>query len=127
MHRAITLVPLILLLAACSALGTPTPAEGGISGLVMLGPTCPVVREGVDCPLKPYQATMSVLNDRGKVVLQFETDEQGEFRVALAPGEYTLRPESPEGLPYPFADQIDFTVAPGAFTRLSVIYDSGIR
>ena len=42
------------------------------------------------------------------------------FNVPLAPGEYILHPETPEGMPLPFADEQHFTVSPGEFTRLVV-------
>jgi hypothetical protein len=127
MKRATLLIPLAGLLAACAALGTPTPTDSGITGQALIGPICPVVRVGGDCPDAPYQATLTVLDSRGAVVVRFETDEEGRFRVPLAPGEYTLRPESPEGKPLPIAGEQTFRVNPGTFTELTVNYDSGIR
>jgi hypothetical protein len=123
----IFLLSTLFLLAACSALGTPTPTDSGIQGQALLGPLCPVVREGQDCPDRPYQAAMTVLDEKGKAVLRFETSEDGTFRVPLAPGEYILRPESPENMPYPFAGEQAFSVLPGEFTPIIVSYDSGIR
>lgn len=114
------------LLAACSLLpAQPVPADSGIEGQVLIGPMCPVVREGEECPDQPYQATLTVLDPVGKEIVQFETDANGMFRVPLAPGEYILRPESSGR--YPMAAEQPFGVLPGQFTRLSVIYDSGIR
>ena len=103
----------MLLLSACAP-GAP-------------GPMCPVVREGQDCPDRPYQATLTILDRSGREVLQFQTDEQGNFRVPLAPGDYILRPEAPKGVPYPVAGEQAFQVLAGEFTPLTVSYDSGIR
>jgi len=92
---------------------------------VFIGPMCPVVMEGQECPDRPYQATISIMTQNGKKVTQFQTDVEGNFRVPLAAGEYILHPESPAGIPFA-ADQ-PFTVLTGQFTHITVSYDSGIR
>ncbi|MEW6093793.1 MAG: hypothetical protein AB1531_07515 [Chloroflexota bacterium] len=66
-----------------------------------------------------------ILTESGNQVIRFQTDEQGVFKVELAPGDYILHPESPNGLPY--AADIPFTVEEHQFTQLEVSYDSGIR
>jgi hypothetical protein len=113
----------ILACAACSTQETPT--DSGIEGQVFIGPTCPVVQVGQECPDQPYQAVLTVLSPDGREIVQVETDEAGIFKIPLAPGEYVLRPESPNVLP--FAPEQTFVVEPGAFTQLIVHYDSGIR
>ena len=115
---------LILVLATCS-LYSPTPRGSGIEGQVLLGPMCPVVQQGQECPDQPYQATLTVKSLDGVQVTQFKTDEQGRFQVPLVPGQYILHPESPNGLP--FAGDQSFVVETGKFTQLTVNYDSGIR
>jgi hypothetical protein len=127
MQKEIRLTPLVLLLTACSILSTPTPTDSGITGQALVGPMCPVMIEGQECPDQPYQATITVNSLEGKKVLRFQTDEDGNFSVPLAPGEYILHPETPEGMPLPFAGEQRFTVLPGGFTQLTVLYDSGIR
>jgi len=112
-----------LLLAAC--LQTSQPADSGIEGTVTIGPMCPVVQEDVPCPDRPYQARLTVLTTSGEKVLQFQTDEQGLFRVGLAAGEYVLHPESPNSMPS--AADIPFGVNEHTFTQLKIVYDSGIR
>jgi hypothetical protein len=112
-----------LLLAAC--LQSPQPSDGGIEGTVTVGPMCPVMQEDVPCPDQPYQATLTVLTRSGKKVTQFQTDENGRFRVNLSAGDYVLHPESPNSLP--FAADIPFTVNEHKFTQLEISYDSGIR
>jgi hypothetical protein len=111
------------LLSGCFS--TPTPATSGVEGQVLVGPMCPVVREGDTCPDQPYQAALTLLRPDGQEIVRFKTDEQGRFRVPLAPGDYILRPESPKTLP--FASEQPVTVLPGQFTRILVTYDSGIR
>jgi hypothetical protein len=118
---------MVLLITSCGALATPAPVDSGITGQTLVGPVCPVVIEGQDCADRAYQATITVSNLEGREIVRFQTDEQGNFRVPLAPGEYILHPEPPEGQPLPFAEEQRFTVVPGQFTRLVVLYDSGIR
>ena len=115
---------LILVLATCS-IHNPAPRGSGIEGQVLLGPMCPVVQQGQECPDQPYQATLTVLSPYGVQVMQFQTDEQGRFSVPLVPGEYVLHPESPNGIPY--AGDQAFVVETGKYTQLIVHYDSGIR
>ncbi len=73
----------------------------------------------------PYQATVTVLDGGGNTVTTFTSDEQGNFRVPLAPGTYTVRPESPAR--YPRASARSVVVASRAFTRVDIVYDSGRR
>ena len=114
---------LILLLATCSA--EPASTTSGVEGQVFIGPVCPVVQEGQECPDKPYQATLVVNNSNGREIVKVQTDEQGRFKIPLEPGEYILHPESPNVMPY--ASEQTFAVVSGRFTQITVNYDSGIR
>jgi len=127
MNKKILLTPIVLLTLACGLFATPRPTDSGIAGKVLVGPMCPVMIEGQECPDQPYQATLTVTNTEGREIVQFQTDEQGNFNIPLAPGEYILHPETPPDKPLPFADDQRFIVNPGEFTRLIVQYDSGIR
>ena len=115
---------LILVLATCS-IYSPTPRGSGIEGQVLLGPMCPVVQQGQDCPDQPYQATLTIFSRNGVQVAQIQSDAQGRFQVSLVPGEYVLHPESPNGLP--FASDQSFVVETGRYTQITFHYDSGIR
>jgi hypothetical protein len=115
---------MILVLATCS-IYSPTPRGSGIEGQVLLGPMCPVMQQGQDCPDQPYQATLTIMNRDGVQVAQFQTDDQGRFNIPLVPGEYILHPESPNGIP--FAGDQSFMVETGRFTQITIHYDSGIR
>jgi hypothetical protein len=115
---------MILVLATCS-IYNPTPRGSGIEGQVLIGPMCPVVQPGQECPDQPYRATLTVKSPNGVQIVQFQTDEQGRFSIPLVPGEYILHPESPTGIPY--AGDQSFVVETGRYTRITVNYDSGIR
>jgi len=131
MIRNLAICLLIFLLSACAPTAapgsTPTsmPAGSGIEGHITIGPMCPVVQINNPCPDKPYQATLTVLTTDKRKIMQFQTDASGYFYVALAPGEYILHPESPNGMPH--ANDIAFSVVRGQYTRVDVVYDSGIR
>ena len=122
--RSISIFLIILFLAACAPVTSP-PADTGIEGQVFIGPTCPVVQLNNPCPDRPYQATLSVLDSNHRKVVKFQTDANGSFHVALAPGAYILHPESPGVMPV--ASEQPFTVIAGQFTHLNITYDSGIR
>ena len=115
---------MILVLATCS-IYNPTPRGSGIEGQVLIGPMCPVVQDGQECPDQPYQATLTVNSPNGVQIVQFQTDDRGRFNVPLVPGEYILHPESPNGIPS--AGQQSFIVQTGQYTQLTINYDSGIR
>lgn len=127
MQKKFPLIFFVLLTLACGLFTKPAPRDSGITGKVLLGPICPVAIEGQECPDQPYQATLTVRSSDGRRILQFQTDEEGNFTIPLAPGEYILHPETPPGAPLPYADEQQFTVLPSEFTRLTVLYDSGIR
>jgi len=118
----------VLILAACGQIRDPSePLTSGIEVRVLVGPMCPVMQAGVECPDQPYQATLTVLNTNRKEVIQFETDEDGRYIVNLPPGDYILRPESPQDIPLSYASQQNFTILLNEITQLIVVYDSGIR
>jgi hypothetical protein len=115
---------LFISLAGCAPPSTPV-FSSGVEGHVFIGPLCPVVRAGNPCPDKPYQATLSILDPRRKLILKFQTDADGYFQVPLAPGEFILHPESPAAMPH--SPEQSFTILAGKITLLNVTYDSGIR
>jgi hypothetical protein len=99
-------------------------SESGIAGQVSIRPVRP--HETIGVPnVTPYQAKFEVLDASGRAVTSFETDPSGNFRVPLPPGKYVLRPQSPG--PYPRASEQTVVVPPKRFTRVHVVYDSGIR
>lgn len=114
---------LILVLSTCSV--NSNAEDSGIEGKVVIGPMCPVVQIGEECPDQPYQAVLTVNSPKGERIVQVQTDEEGGFRIPLQPGEYILHPESPNSMP--FAAEQSVIVEEGRFTQVIVNYDSGIR
>jgi hypothetical protein len=125
-----TIVVVTLVINACSSRSGSNPTPGlpnGIEGQVTEGPTCPgPIRIGAtNCANRPYQATITILDADGKQITQFTTDVNGYFKVSLAPGTYILHPLP--GNPLPFARDETIMVTQGEFTRVDLIYDTGMR
>jgi hypothetical protein len=115
---------LVLTLSACVD-AAPPDGRSGLEGLVTVGPQCPVV-QGESCPDLPYAATLE-LQQAGILLVRFQADAQGKFRVAVRPGSYSLEPLSPPGRALPAARPQAVTVLEGQFLQVAVVYDSGIR
>lgn len=119
----------IVLVAACSGGDSPPAVTGdsGIEGTVTIGPTCPVVTPDANCDDRPFAAEL-VIVERGtqRLVARTRSGADGRFRVALAPGEYTILPAT-RGSGPPIGAPVDATVRRGAFTTVTVTFDSGIR
>jgi hypothetical protein len=119
---------LTLVFNACNPVldnGSPS-LNSGLEGVVTVGPQCPVVREGESCPDLPFAATLE-LRQAGKLMVQFNSDASGKFRVTVPPGLYSLEPLSPGGRALPVAGSQTVTVLEGKFSSVVVLYDSGIR
>lgn len=112
-------------LAACG--GEGPPADTGVEGIVTMGPMCPVVQAGQECPDAPYAARITVVLATGKIATRASAAEDGTYRIALQAGDYLLQAEASDGGPFPASAGYPFSVMEGAWTRLDVTLDSGIR
>ncbi len=101
--------------------------ESGIMGIVLLGPQCPVVREGEECPDKPFETALALTTPDGtQTIREFRSNANGEFKVSAAPGEYAIRSAVAANiLPYCSSNET-ITVTTG-FTETTVYCDTGIR
>lgn len=126
MQRLLLSLGLAISLTACGASPAVTPTSG-IQGTVEVGPTCPVERLNSPCPPRPIAATVVVRSSAGSEVTRFQSDANGQFKVSLAPGTYTLvgLPVGSGFLPRPIPSTA--TVVAGSYTTVNVEYDSGIR
>lgn len=105
-------------------------AEPDLTGDVVIGPTCPVVRLDRlgQCQDRPYAATLSIQTADGTTeVTRVTTDDQGHFGVALEPGTYEVVPLTPPGSSLPRGIPQTVTLADGVPLHIVVQYDSGIR
>lgn len=119
-----TLVTVTVLLAfGCSA-SSATKSPSGLTGRVLIGPTCPVERAGQRCQ-RAFAAQIVVFRRRDhRRVTSFRSGSDGRFRVMLEPGRYVLA-AAKAGTPR--LAPVDTTVRTGRFTTLTLVFDTGIR
>jgi hypothetical protein len=106
-----------------------TDGSSGISGTVLLGPTCPVQREPPDpqCEDKPYSTSLVVTTvDGARVIASFTSDSNGSFRVAVPPGEYAIRSAAAANI-RPYCSGGPVMVRASGYATTTVQCDTGIR
>ena len=105
---------------------TPSVSDTGIEGVIMIGPTRPgPVRPGIASTSPLANIAFVVSNETG-AVSEFTTDDQGRFKIALAPGHYSVERKGGQhkiGRYGPF----DVDVNAGQVTKLEWRCDSGMR
>jgi hypothetical protein len=105
---------------------TPAESSSGVEGVITVSP----IRGGPDKIGVPNSAPLAhtafvIKNEQGTVAT-FTTDAEGQFRVSLAPGHYTVSTQQPAkriGRYGPF--ELDVTA--GKTTRVKWDCDSGMR
>lgn len=102
------------------------PAGTGIRGVVTLGPSCPVETVTSPCPDTPFRGDVTATASDGTTTT-VATDAQGRFTMDLREGTYVVIAVTPNGsgppTPVPQTVQVDA----GAYTRITLEVDSGIR
>lgn len=132
-RRAVRVLMAVLVAAGVVAVGcgsTPgsgAPPASGIEGTTVVDVGCPVVRGTSGCPLRPLRARIVVVRGYSDVVAQVDSGADGRFRIPLDPGAYVLRPDNLASAPVPSARPMEVTVRAGAFARVVVRFDSGVR
>ncbi|MGH2659092.1 MAG: hypothetical protein ACRDHS_05335 [Actinomycetota bacterium] len=126
MKRSASLSILILILAACANRAAPS-ADSGVRGIVLLGPTCPVVTEESPCPDTPLADTEIQVLRGGDEEASVRSADDGRFAVALKPGHYVLQAMVEAGGPGMFAKPLEVDVSANAWVDVTVSVDTGIR
>lgn len=111
---------LLLTLLFCAHLGFARGQHSGIAGEVLIG-GCPVSFPGFECPLHPYQTSITIYSETGEFIRKVRTDKEGLFAIKLKPGVYTLVPAGPQQTAHrqqndqrtPPAEPVDSNVFPG--------------
>ena len=126
------IVPMVLavMATACGdshSTSTIRPPTRDVSGVVLAGPTCPVVTQEHPCPPRPVDADVAAQNAAGETVARTRTDADGHYSLALTPGEYTLIATTRPGTPL-LCDPANVTVlAQGPAAHADISCDTGIR
>ena len=120
--RHVAILAVLSICVACAS-GAGMPA-GGIEGRVTTGPTCPVQREGSPCPPGIWTGTVRATSSDG-AAYESATGPDGSYRLALAPGTYTVTPVV-DGAGPPTAEPVTVTVG-STMQQLDLQLDSGIR
>lgn len=107
----------------------PPDIEGvSVVGVVLAGPTCPVVQSPPDpaCADRPVAGAVLAITDvGGKEVRRVESNREGRFMTRLPPGVYVLQPQPVDGL-LGTAPPQEFLVESESI-ELVIGYDTGIR
>lgn len=122
--------------AQCPVVATTTsgggrgilPYNSGVKGSVLLGPTCPVMRDPPDpqCADKPYETTITVRRaSSGLTFAVKKSDVNGAFEFSLPPGQYTLSASGGKMLPR--CNDENVTVGASSYTTVNISCDTGIR
>lgn len=100
--------------------------QAGVSGKIILSPTCGgPAQTGENCT-KPYKATVIVKNKNGKEITRFTSDVRGNFSVKLDPGIYILEPVNKPNDIYPVGKPQEVKVTDGKMTDVTIIYETGM-
>lgn len=121
-------LPTSALFAALIFLGCQqqVPAGTGISGVVKLGPACPVETVTSPCPDTPFRGDVMATASDGTTTT-VTTDAQGRFTMNLRQGTYVVVAVIPNGGSPPTPVPQTVQVAAGAYTDVTLEVDSGIR
>ncbi len=99
----------------------------GITGQVLWGPIVPGPEAPGQVNEAPFSAFFSVLDAADNAVARFESDDDGNFTVLLAPGEYTIVPDASTPMPNPEQQRKSVTVPASGFAEVVLRFDTGIR
>jgi hypothetical protein len=102
--------------------------RSGVSGVVLLGPNCPVLRNPPDpnCADKLYRTSIKIISISGdsRINTTIESDEDGKFLITLPPGEYSLQAEGVK--PFPRCGSKNVVIEPDIMHNLDIMCDTGL-
>ena len=65
--------------ARSELIGCDATATSGITGVVLIGPMCPVMREDAPCPDQPFAATLLIRDSQGRELCTVSSGDAGRF------------------------------------------------
>ena len=129
------MVLLVLLAAACHDNSSPTDPNvqqvfGRLSGVVSIGPNCPVETVTNPCPTPPeaYALRKVLVYDEAKTKLLFtvDIDSHGLYVIDLAPGKYTVDAKT-VGIDRASGVPTLAEIKANTVTKIDISIDTGIR
>jgi hypothetical protein len=126
--RNLGIILMLVIMSACFSLGETQSGSGtGMEGVITFSPTQPgPIRADAPSSKPLANATFVVENEKGAEVASFTTDEQGQFRISLPPGHYTVSKKGKKGGPGRYGP-FDVDVVADKMTRVTWECDTGIR
>lgn len=114
-------------MAVCVSAGQiPSAGESGIEGTIAISPSQPGPSRSDAPDSKPLSNTAFVVNDMKGEVTSFTTDDQGQFRIPLAPGHYSISLKGRRSTIGHFGP-FEVDVESDKMTKVQWNCDSGIR
>lgn len=126
--RWLAVLAAIVATAACSG-NDPSGADSGtgLDGVVLRGPVQPVCRDTDPCEDEPFSARFTVRRPSGLPAAAFESNDAGEFSVALSPGDYVVVPAADAPIMSPASQTRQVVVGESGRTTVELHFDTGIR
>jgi hypothetical protein len=127
LKRVCLVIGLLLMLAVPQKMNAQTPSPStGIEGVIAVGPIHGgPSRAGVEDSAPVANTVFEVTNAAG-LVTAFTTDEAGRFRVAAAPGRYSITPRERKAK-IGGCGTLEVEVTADGFKKIHWECDSGIR
>ena len=126
MGRFSIIMAFLFMAASVFAEQPPSGTETGIEGVITISPVQPGPIRADSPGSKPLANAAFVVENEKGVVGSFTTDDQGQFRISLAPGHYTLSREGKKGGIGKFGP-FEVDVVAGKMTRVQWNCDTRIR
>lgn len=118
------------MLVGCGSQSPTATTPSGLTGLVHLGPQCPVETVPDPCEEEPAPRVTVTVSEQipgdsstaGKLVASTTTDTHGSFRVAVPPGDYVVIADAGMSCEPTIAH-----VTKGSYAEVDIACDTGIR
>lgn len=132
--RRVVLILAIAFIAACNKSPTapdvPSFSHGRLSGLVTIGPNCPVESATQPCPTpsSAYAERKVLVFSKGRAALLFtvDIDSHGLYLIDLAPNDYVVDIKA-VGIDRSADVPANVTIKANNVTSLDIRIDSGLR
>lgn len=128
--RLLALAAGTTVLVSCGGERPADEPDSGVTGVVHLGPQCPVESPDDPCEDQPAAAVTVIVAEQlpgeayaaGAEVARTTTGADGSFTVELEPGEYVVTAEA--GMS---CELMDVRVSAGSYADMDIPCDTGIR